>query len=188
MGTTQREHLDKHSQEVSEIGVLIGKKLGYSNARLDALGLAGCMHDIEKIAVPESILAKPTHLDADEYHLINRHALDGAELATLGGAPVEVTDLIESHHGKFENRNDDNEQISNILPVADAISAMRAKRPYQEPRSNRAIAQELHRESGKQFDATVVDAAIAAMHLGSEGMDETALTHPMRSTAAAPFA
>jgi HD-GYP domain-containing protein (c-di-GMP phosphodiesterase class II) len=128
--------------------------------------LAGLLHDIGKIGVPDSILSKPGPLTADEWAQVRAHPEIGANLLTAPGL-ADVRAWILAHHERpdgtgypFGLRGDAIPLEARILAVADAFEAIQADRSYRPGRPQAEAIAELRRCSGSQFDPEVVEALV----------------------------
>jgi diguanylate cyclase (GGDEF)-like protein/putative nucleotidyltransferase with HDIG domain len=155
-----------HSLHVSIRCVEMARALALDEDRLEDLRIAARLHDIGKIAVPDTILAKPGPLDADEFRLVKTHATVGAELLSSWGLPGPAA-IIRQHHERVDGAGYPmglhGDQISleaRIIHVADAFTAMTRDRPYRTALSEEDALAELARRAGSQFDPDVV----AALH------------------------
>ena len=125
---------------------------------------AALLHDVGKIAVPESILSKPGPLSDTERELVERHSLIGFELLRdLGLSPVDT--YVLHHHEQWAGTGYPyglaGAEIpfgSRLIHVADAFHALTSDRAYRRAVSIEAAMHELHGESGRQFDPLVVSA------------------------------
>ena len=156
-----------HSQTVSRLVEAIGRELGLDDDVVGQLRLAGLLHDLGKVGVPDAVLAKPEPLDPDEMALIRTHPELGFSL--LEGLDLDPVDRWILHHhehwdgsgypGRLAGR-----EIplgSRIILVADAFEAMTADRPYRLAMSVESALVELHAKAGVQFDPDVVRAFTA---------------------------
>jgi diguanylate cyclase (GGDEF)-like protein/putative nucleotidyltransferase with HDIG domain len=158
-----------HCQTVSQLTALVGAELGLPEERIARLRLAGLLHDVGKIGVPDAILNKPAKLTDEEYEQMQRHALLGFEIVDAAGLPEEAR-WVRHHHERVDGRGypdrlsgEDIPLESRIILVADAFEAMTSDRPYRKaPGQDFAVA-ELRRGAGTQFDAGVVDALCRAL-------------------------
>jgi diguanylate cyclase (GGDEF)-like protein/putative nucleotidyltransferase with HDIG domain len=159
----------RHSETVGRYAEMMARELGLSEARTARVRLAGLMHDIGKVGVPDSILQKPERLTDDEFAVIKRHPqlgeqmLDHPSLSDIGG-------WVGAHHeqpdGHGYPRGLSDEQIpleARILAVADAYEAMTSDRSYRASLDHAAAREELERCAGAQFDAHVVQALISLL-------------------------
>ena len=154
----------QHSQSVSRLVEAIGRTMRLDDDLVDQLRLAGLLHDLGKIATPDSILRKPGLLDAEEETILRGHAELGFRLVEgLGVSPIDV--WIRHHHEAWDGTGyphglagDDIPLGSRIILVADAFDAMTSDRAYRRGGSVAAAVGELRRNSWTQFDARVVAA------------------------------
>ena len=153
-----------HCQTVSQLCGLIGAELGFDTGRLTRMRLAGLLHDVGKIGVPDAILNKPTKLTDDEYEHMKRHSLLGYDIVQAADMEVEAR-WVRHHHERFDGGGYPDglaaEEIpleSRIILVADAFEAMTSDRPYRKAPGQAFAIAELGRHAGAQFDPAVVEA------------------------------
>jgi diguanylate cyclase (GGDEF)-like protein len=158
-----------HCQTVSQLTALIGAELDLPEDRIARLRLAGLLHDVGKIGVPDAILNKPAKLTDEEYEQMQRHSLLGFEIVAAAGLPEEAR-WVRHHHERVDGRGYPDrlsgEGIpleSRIILVADAFEAMTSDRPYRKAPGQEFAVDELRRGAGTQFDAGVVDALCRAL-------------------------
>jgi diguanylate cyclase (GGDEF)-like protein/putative nucleotidyltransferase with HDIG domain len=159
----------EHSRTVGRYCGLIAEELDLPPERVKRIEIAGILHDIGKIGVPDAILQKPDRLGKAEQAEIRTHPEIGAQI--LSGRGLEdLREWVRAHHerpdGKgYPNRLGDNEIPieSKILAVADAYEAMTADRVYRASVGVGAARTELLRCAGSQFDARVVAAFLSAL-------------------------
>jgi diguanylate cyclase (GGDEF)-like protein/putative nucleotidyltransferase with HDIG domain len=162
-----------HSQTVGRLAALIAKGMGFDDARVERVRLAGILHDIGKIGIPDWILHKPGKLNDAEWVEIKKHPEMGARIAA--SAKLEdISEWILSHHERVDGggypRALSSELIADeakILAVADAYEAMTAERVYKRAMPAAEAEAELRRQAGSQFDSTVVDALLGAISVDS---------------------
>ena len=168
-----------HSQIVSSLAEAIGVELGLDPETIERLRLAGLLHDLGKIGLPDAILHAPRALTDEEFAIVRRHPEFGhALLDGLGVEPVD--DWVLHHHEHWNGGGYPNglagEEIplgARIILVADAFEAITADRPYRKAQSPQAALAELRRNSGTQFDPEVV--AALARHLSGVTSNAVAL-------------
>jgi HD-GYP domain-containing protein (c-di-GMP phosphodiesterase class II) len=126
--------------------------------------LAGLLHDVGKIGVPDAILNKPAKLTDDEYAVMKRHSLLGCDIVCAADMPVEAR-WVRHHHERFDGRGypdglagEDIPLESRIILVADAYEAMTSDRPYRKAPGEAVAVAELRTHAGTQFDPAVVAA------------------------------
>ena len=152
----------RHSYMVSELAARIATLLGLTAEEIDLVRLAGSLHDLGKLAVPEEILRKPGPLTEAERLVLGRHPQIGYRmLRSLGVEPVST--WVLHHHERWDGRGypqglggDSIPLGSRILFVADAYDAMTSERVYQSPVAHEEAVAELERCAGSQFDPQIV--------------------------------
>jgi diguanylate cyclase (GGDEF)-like protein len=153
-----------HSQRVGEYSARIAHRLGADDATVELTRLAGNLHDLGKLAIPEEVLRKPDDLSEAERLILERHAQIGYRmLESLGVQPV--AEWVLHHHERWDGAGYPDqlagEQIplgARIIFVADAYDAMTSERAYSQAMSQQDALAELERCAGTQFDPTVVKA------------------------------
>jgi diguanylate cyclase (GGDEF)-like protein len=151
-----------HSRSVARLVQSLGRSLGVDARELEQLRLAGLLHDVGKIAIPDRILNKPGPLTEAEQQLVRKHPEIGFELVTgLELGPIDL--WILHHHEHWDGSGYPlglaGAEIpfgSRIILVADAFDAMTTHRTYRRAISVEAAMNELQSESGRQFDPLVV--------------------------------
>jgi diguanylate cyclase (GGDEF)-like protein len=151
-----------HSQMNAEFAVELGTAIGLSAAGLDALRIAGLLHDVGKIGIPDDILRKPGALTDEERAIMHEHV--ALSNLIVHGVPnlKDVSNAVFCHHerwdGKGYPRGLKGKEIpihGRIMAIVDAYSAMTLDRPYRKARSHEEAIAELRRCSGTQFDPTL---------------------------------
>ena len=159
-----------HSRTVATFAESIAREMGLDEERVERIRLAGILHDVGKISVPDAVLHKPGPLTPGERILIRKHPDMGARL--LEGAGLEViAGWVRAHHERPDGLGyprgltlDEIPLEARILAVADAYEAMTADRPYRAGVPAAAAWAELEREAGTQFDPVVIAAFDRALH------------------------
>ncbi len=167
-----------HSERVGELAAKVATRLGLNAEQIELTRLAGSLHDLGKLAIPEEILRKPGTLTDSERLVLERHPQIGFRmLDSLGVDPV--ADLVLHHHERWDGAGYPDglrgEQIplsARVIFVTDAYDAMTSDRIYRPKRSEHAALAELERCAGTQFDPGVV--AAFAEELGQSPSLETA--------------
>ena len=148
-----------HCDIVAEYAVKLAERLGLPPESKRALRIAGLLHDIGKLAVPDDILKKPAPLTQEEYEIMQRHVSIGEVLIREVPELKEVIQAVACHHERFDGtgyprglRGDETPLIGRIIALADAYSAMCLDRPYRKGMSHDRVLNELVAGAGVQFD------------------------------------
>lgn len=154
-----------HSQRVAELGASIATVLGLDEDTVEAVRLAGRLHDVGKIGVREAVLDKPGPLGEDEIAHVRQHVATGLEiLGPLSHLGV-VLDYVRDHHERWNGGGYPNgtagEAISiggRILAAADTYDAMTSERAYREPLSPAEALEQVRALAGTHLDPRVAEA------------------------------
>ena len=164
----------KHSQTVGRLCEMMAVELGLPEERVQRIRLAGVLHDIGKIGVPDSILRKPGPLTSEEIAHMRRHPELGARILS-GSEMDDIRDWILAHHERPDGQGypkglsaGDIPIEASILAVADAYEAMTADRVYRAALGPEKARQELLDCAGTQFDPMVVEALLRAIEHESD--------------------
>ncbi|CCH48873.1 HD-GYP domain-containing protein [Pseudodesulfovibrio piezophilus] len=178
------QHTSMHSAEVAQISHALALVMGLSCVESDVVHVAGHLHDIGKIGVPDAVLCKQGPLDPVEWVAIRNHPEAGADILRPVAAlrQLGVVDMVLHHHERFDGngypQRIKGEAIplgARIISLADSLSAMLQNRPYRQALSFEAAQREIIRCSGTQFDPVVVEAFAAstgAIRSIMEGLSE----------------
>jgi two-component system cell cycle response regulator len=162
--------LGTHINVVAELAVATAAALGLPDHECKRIRLAGELHDVGKVAIPDSILLKPGPLDPDEWLFIRRHTEIGARIVAAAPALAPTADLIRASHERYDGTGypdgiagDEIPLGARVIAACDAYDAMRSPRPYSDAVSAVDALAELRRCAGTQFDPAVVDALGAVL-------------------------
>jgi diguanylate cyclase (GGDEF)-like protein/putative nucleotidyltransferase with HDIG domain len=164
----------RHSETVGRYAEMMARELGLSEERTGRVRLAGLLHDIGKVGVPDSILQKPARLSDEELAVIRRHPELGAQMLDHASL-ADVRAWVGAHHerpdglGYPQGLGDDAIPLeARIIAVADAYEAMTSDRSYRSSLDHDAARRELQRCAGTQFDARVVRALVSMLERETE--------------------
>ena len=173
---TKDRYTREHSLDVTRYALLLADALGVDAADRRTLALAGPLHDIGKIAVPDRVLRKPGALTADEYEAIKAHVTYGVAIVRGLLDDPQVLAAIAHHHERFDGKGypsgvpgAETPLVGRILQIADAVSAMALDRPYRRGMSQDQVIAQLRRGAGTQFDPALVEPFISALQGGMDG-------------------
>ena len=148
-----------HSERVAEYSREIAKRYGYDEAGQEEIYMMGLLHDVGKIGVPDTVINKPGRLTDEEFGMIKKHPIKGAEiLATVSEMPKLVTGA-RWHHERFDGngypdglKGEDIPEEARIIAVADAYDAMTSHRSYRDIIPQDHVKSEIENGMGTQFD------------------------------------
>jgi diguanylate cyclase (GGDEF)-like protein len=157
-------YIGSHSQRVGDYSARIARRLGADDPAVELTRLAGSLHDLGKLAIPEEVLRKPEALSEAERLMLERHPQIGFRmLESLGVQPV--AEWVLHHHERWDGAGYPNRLAGDQIPlgariifVADAYDAMTSDRAYRRAMPQSDALAELERCSGTQFDPAVVKA------------------------------
>ena len=156
-----------HSKRVTELAVQIAQEIGLPAEQIETLRIAGFLHDLGKVGIPDTVLNKPTRLTQAEQVMIQHHPVLSAETSERVAAFKEAVPVIRHHHENWDGtgypdgiKREEIPLLARILSVADSYDAMTSERPYRRARTNQEALAELRRCSGTQWDPGVVDTFI----------------------------
>jgi putative two-component system response regulator len=167
------DHTGAHIQRVGRLAALLSGRLGMSDSFVETIRQAATLHDVGKIAVADSILLKPSRLEAPERDLMRMHTILGAELLAKGNSEViRMAERIAfSHHEHWDGSGYPNGLVGEEIPiegrivaVIDVFDALVHERPYKAAWPLSKALHEIESQSGSHFDPTVVDAFLHLPH------------------------
>ena len=153
-----------HSKRVTAFTIALARAMGLSAAEIKIIARGAFLHDIGKMAIPDSILCKPGKLTPDEQVIMREHCARGYHMLRKIPFLKEASEIVFSHQEHFDGsgypRQLRGEQIpigSRIFALADTLDAITSDRPYRKAQSFDAAREEIMRCSGTQFDPEVVE-------------------------------
>jgi diguanylate cyclase (GGDEF)-like protein/putative nucleotidyltransferase with HDIG domain len=167
----------RHSETVGRYAEQMARELGLSEQRVSRVRLAGLLHDIGKVGIPDAILNKPDRLTPEEFATIKTHAALGAQILEHPSL-ADIRSWVAGHHEQPDGQGyplglsgPELGIEARILAVADAYEAMTSDRAYRSSIGEDAARAELERCTGSQFDAEAVAAHLAVLDRTSARAD-----------------
>ena len=165
-----------HSRRVTEMTERLAEHLGVEDEHLEHVRRGALLHDIGKMAVPDSILRKPDKLTSDEWEIMMRHPTIAFELLVPITFLRPALDIPYGHHERWDGtgypRKLAGEQIplaARIFSVVDVYDALTSDRPYREAWSREGALAHIEEQAGRQFDPDVVQAFLHMHHASNSG-------------------
>jgi putative nucleotidyltransferase with HDIG domain len=172
-----------HSERVGVYASRIARELDCKREFIERIYLAGLLHDIGKIGVPDAIISKPTQLTHAEYEVMKRHPEIGARILEPVAFLADIVPCVRHHHEWYDgSARGYPERLaateipypSRIILVADTVEAMTSDRPYRKSLPFPRVVEEIERFKGTQFDPAAADAFLRLAEREEESFLETA--------------
>jgi two-component system cell cycle response regulator len=185
----QRERepdLGEHVDGVARLAARVGERMGLLPGEVAMLERAAELHDIGKIAIPDSILEKPEPLSPEEWRFMRQHTVLGERILRSADSLAPVAKIVRSTHERFDGggypdglAGEEIPLASRIISACDAFHAMVSERPYSHSKQPETALAELRECSGSQFDSKVV--AVVCELLGKTERTATVPQPPLAS-------
>ena len=183
---TKDRYTKRHSEDVARYALFLADRLGLPPEWRRTLHLAGLLHDIGKIGIPDTILRKPGPLEESEHAIVQQHVALGHMIVRDLPHLELVRAGVRFHHEHWDGggyleglQGEDIPPVARILAVADAFSAMTTSRPYRKALAVREALTRLEDAAGSQLDPRLVTAFVTGM--------ETAADAPIPGTEQPPL-
>lgn len=156
-----------HQVRSADMARDIAIEMGLNQEQIDAIRMAGAIHDIGKLSLPPEILTKPTKLTPVEFALVKEHSRSGYEILKNVESPWPLAQIVHQHHERLDGsgypRSLKGDQIlleARVLAVADVVSAMMSHRMHRPALGIEAALEEIQKNKGILYDADVCDACL----------------------------
>lgn len=161
-----RDHYtEEHCTRVTKLSVKIAECMHCTDREIESLKIIGMLHDLGKIAIPDSVLLKPDKLTFDEFKILKTHPAVGDQILKPICLLDQERNIILHHHERWDGKGyprglsgTDIPFLARILAVADSFDAMTSNRPYRPAIEIGAAVEELKKNRNLQFDGNIVDA------------------------------
>jgi putative nucleotidyltransferase with HDIG domain len=158
------EETEGHSRRVTAYTIALAQAIGLESEELRTIARGAFLHDIGKIATPDSILLKPGKLSDEEMVIMKEHCVRGYEIVRKIPFLREAAEIVYAHQERFDGTGYPRGLRGNAIPlgarifaIADTLDAMTSDRPYRKGTTFAAASIEIARCAGKQFDPRIVD-------------------------------
>jgi diguanylate cyclase (GGDEF)-like protein len=164
---TKDRYTKRHSEDVARYAVFLAERLGIDPDLIASIRMAGLLHDVGKIGIPDPILRKPGKLTAAEYEVVKQHVALG-DMIVRDVPDIEVVRAgIRHHHERWDGNGyldrleaENIPLIARILAVGDAFSAMTTTRPYRKAMGVREALVRIEDAAGTELDERLVRAFV----------------------------
>jgi putative nucleotidyltransferase with HDIG domain len=162
----QDAYTANHAEEVGDLAVAVGERMGIEGVELDRLRYGALLHDVGKIGIPAEILRKPGPLTPEERARMDEHTAIGARMLERIPFLAPVAPLVRSAHERHDGGGYAGAEIPRgamVIATCDAFHAMTSDRSYRKAMSQADAEAELRANSGTQFEPGVVTALLAEL-------------------------
>jgi diguanylate cyclase (GGDEF)-like protein len=167
---TKDRYTKRHCEDVARYSVFLARRLGLPDEIVSTIRVAGLLHDVGKIGVPDALLRRPGRLTADEYRVVKQHVALG-DLIVRDLPNIELIRAgVRHHHERWDGRGyldelagDEIPLVARILAVGDAFSAMTTTRPYRKAMPLEEALRRLEDASGTQLEESLVRTFVEGM-------------------------
>jgi diguanylate cyclase (GGDEF)-like protein/putative nucleotidyltransferase with HDIG domain len=186
---TKDRYTKRHSEDVARYAVFLAGQIGLDDEMRRTIHLAGLLHDVGKIGIPDTVLRKPNKLTADEYDMFKQHVALGDAIVRDVPQVETVRAGIRHHHERWDGNGyldglegEGIPLIARVLAVADAFSAMTTTRPYRRALPVDEALKRLGDAAGTQLEEQLVIAFIRGLETQADaplpGVEPTAIWRP----------
>ena len=163
-----------HSTRVAEYSIILAKRLGWDEERIDSVRYKALLHDVGKIGIPDRVLNKADRLSDEEFEIIKSHTIIGSEILQGVSSLSEMYVVARNHHERYDGKGypdkksgEDIPEEARLVGIVDAYDAMSSDRAYRKALSRDTIRGELSRGRGTQFDPHMTDAFLELLDEGA---------------------
>jgi diguanylate cyclase (GGDEF)-like protein len=183
---TKDRYTKRHSEDVARYAVFLARRLGLDEETIQTLRVAGLLHDVGKIGIPDHILRKPGKLTDQEYEIVQQHVVLG-DMIVRDLPNVELIRAgVRHHHERWDGKGyihrlagEEIPLVARILAVGDTFSAMTTTRPYRKALDVAEALRRLEDAAGTQLDESLVRQFVAGI--------ETDVDAPLPGSDAGPL-
>jgi HD-GYP domain-containing protein (c-di-GMP phosphodiesterase class II) len=159
-----------HSRRVAEYSEMIAEVYGKTDSECRDIYLAGLLHDVGKIGIPDNIINKDGRLTDEEFAVIKTHPAIGAGILKKINIAPFISIGAHFHHERYDGKGypeglkgEDIPEIARIIAVADAYDAMTSKRSYRDALPQEVVRSEIEKGKGTQFDPKFAEIMLGLM-------------------------
>jgi diguanylate cyclase (GGDEF)-like protein len=172
---TKDRYTKRHSEDVARYAVFLGRLLGLDDDAIHILRVAGLLHDVGKIGIPDHILRKPGALSDTEYQVVKQHVAVGDAIVRDLPDIDQIRAGVRHHHERWDGRGylagltgEDIPLVARILAVGDAFSAMTTTRPYRKALDVKEALRRLEDAAGTQLEERLVVSFVTGLEVDAD--------------------
>jgi putative nucleotidyltransferase with HDIG domain len=188
------EYTTTHSLNVSVLVMALTESLGLGPQDVRTFGIAGLLHDLGKVNVPQDILNKPGKLTDQERQVMQQHPVDGARLIIESGRRLDLAAAVAHEHHIMINGlgyptchyHRDCHKASKLVHVCDVYDALRTRRPYRDAWESERVLKYIEERAGTEFEPEAANAFIGMMRKVEGGIQMSEMPSTNGAAAAHP--
>lgn len=153
-----------HSERTSQLAIRLAVEAGFGASDRETARVAGLLHDVGKLGVPDHVLRKPGPLDAEERALVNMHPEIGQRIVQGVGGLDHAVPAVLWHHERWDGQGYPHRlsgeripRVARLMAIVDSFDAMRRDRAYRQALSPEASLREIREGAGRQFDPVLAE-------------------------------
>ena len=162
-----------HQKRVTDLATAMAREMGLAESRVNAIAMAGTIHDLGKLNVPADLLNKPGKLSNMEFEVVKIHPDTAFDIIKVVDFPEPVADIVHQHHERMDGsgyplglKGEGILLESRILAVADVVEAMASHRPYRPALGLDKALEEIRGNKGRLYDEDAVNACLRVFDRG----------------------
>jgi putative nucleotidyltransferase with HDIG domain len=172
------EYTTTHSLNVSVLTMALAESLGLAQQDVRTFGIAGLLHDLGKVNVPQEILNKPGKLTEEERTIMQQHPVAGAKLIIESGRRLDLAAAVAHEHHIMINGHGyptchyrrDCHKASKLVHVCDVYDALRTRRPYRDAWESERVLTYIDERAGTEFEPEAANAFVKMMRKAEKGI------------------
>jgi putative nucleotidyltransferase with HDIG domain len=165
------EYTTTHSLNVSVLVMALAESLGLAQQDIRTFGIAGLLHDLGKVHIPQDILNKPGKLTDQERQVMQAHPVEGAKMIIESGRRLDLAAAVAHEHHIMINGHGypthhyrrDCHKASNLVHVCDVYDALRTKRPYRDAWEAERVLTYISERAGTEFEPSAANSFVNMM-------------------------
>jgi putative nucleotidyltransferase with HDIG domain len=177
------EYTTTHSLNVSVLVMALAESLGLAQQDIRTFGIAGLLHDLGKVHIPQDILNKPGKLTDQERQVMQAHPVEGAKMIIESGRRLDLAAAVAHEHHIMINGHGypthhyrrDCHKASNLVHVCDVYDALRTKRPYRDAWEAERVLTYISERAGTEFEPSAANSFVNMMRRVEGGIQRSSM-------------